>query len=82
MNLELKIIIWNAKGFKDKINEFNAFTIKIISRIILINDTQLYYKITVKLPNYFIYRTNNISPTNGKTHSGTAISVRRNVVYR
>lgn len=62
---ELKIVIWNANGIMNKIQEFRDFVIDHNPIAILINETWLKPADSFSIPNYKFYRIDRLHAIHG-----------------
>lgn len=71
----LKILMWNANGLHQKLNELQHFLQQHNIDIALISETHLNANKTVKVVNYNLYRNDRLN----NTYGGTAIYVKKNI---
>lgn len=78
----LRILHWNSNGILNKIQELQLLINNLNIDVILLNETHLKPTATLKLPNYFIYRSD-LPPVRGSpAHGSTAIIVHRRIVHQ
>lgn len=74
----VKCVYWNANGIKNKFNELEEYTNREEFDIILIGETHLTQSVSIKLPNYNVYRNDRL----GRPGGGTCILIKRSIAHR
>ncbi|VVC92580.1 unnamed protein product [Leptidea sinapis] len=81
MEGKLKIIYWNASTLRGKARRVNAFLQDHRADILLVSETHLRPSDIFKIPNYHIYRKDEVSPS-GQVYRGLAVLVQRRVIHQ
>lgn len=76
----LRLIYWNPGGVRDKVSPLRLLAQSQDAHVILLGETKLLPQITFRMPNYFTYRRDEISPQH-TAYRGTAILVRRDLIH-
>ncbi|KAJ0173910.1 hypothetical protein K1T71_010056 [Dendrolimus kikuchii] len=77
---QLRLLYWNPGGVTDKILPLRLLTQSQDIHIVLLGETKLRPEKVLKVPNYVVYRRDEISPR-GQPYRGTAALVRRDIVH-
>lgn len=81
MDSKLRIVHWNARGLKRKVQSFRLLLQEQNVDIALISETFLGPGDRLKIPGFLIYRKDETSET-GRTIRGLAVLVRRNTIHQ
>lgn len=73
--IPLSLLLWNANGLRNKIDELTEFITQQEPDIVAINETHAKPSYRLKIPDYNIFRTDRIDRTGG----GSAIYVRKDL---
>ncbi|CAG5055373.1 unnamed protein product [Parnassius apollo] len=72
---------WNPDGIRQKLQELRTVAQQQDIHIILLGETILNPKTQIKLPNFHIYRRDEVT-SQGAAYRGTAVLVRRDIVHQ
>ncbi|GBP01157.1 RNA-directed DNA polymerase from mobile element jockey [Eumeta japonica] len=76
----LRVIYWNAGGISGKTQDLRTLVQSQDIHVVLLGETKLRPRQELRLPNFFVYRRDEVSPR-GIAFRGTAVLVRRDIVH-
>ncbi|GBP67644.1 RNA-directed DNA polymerase from mobile element jockey [Eumeta japonica] len=76
----LRVMHWNAGGISGKTQDLRTLVQSQDIHVVLLGETKLRSRQELWLPNFFVYRRDEVSP-HGIAYRGTAVLVRRDVVH-
>ncbi|GBP74901.1 RNA-directed DNA polymerase from mobile element jockey [Eumeta japonica] len=76
----LRVMYWNAGGISGKTQDLRTLVQSQNIHVVLLGETKLRPRQELRLPNFFVYRRNEVFP-HGIAYRGTAVLVRRDVVH-
>lgn len=77
----LRVLYWNPGGVRLQAQPLRLLAQSQDIHIILLGETKLSPHSSFKVPNYFVYRRDELSPASGHAYRGTAALVRRDVIH-
>ncbi|CAG4972866.1 unnamed protein product [Parnassius apollo] len=77
----LRLLYWNPGGIQQKLQKLRTVAQQQDIQVILLGETKLNPSTHVKLPNYHIYRRDEVT-SQGAAYRGTAVLVRRDIVHQ
>ena len=80
MGRNLRVIYWNPGGIQGKVNDLRLLAQSQDAHIILLGETKLTSNRELRLPNFFVYRRDEVS-RQGMPYRGTAVLVRRDLIH-
>lgn len=81
MVAQLRILYWNPGGVRAHVHQLRTLLQEQDIQVVLLGETKLTPGVDdFRLPNYFVYRRDELSPA-GAPYRGTAVAVRRDVVH-
>ncbi|GBP24041.1 RNA-directed DNA polymerase from mobile element jockey [Eumeta japonica] len=78
--MRLRVIYWNAGGISGKTQDLRTLVQSQDIHVVLLGDTKLRPRQELRLPNFFVYRRDEVSPR-GIAFRGTAVLLRRDIVH-
>ncbi|GBP34307.1 RNA-directed DNA polymerase from mobile element jockey [Eumeta japonica] len=76
----LRVMYWNAGGISGKTQDLRTLVQSQDIHVVLLGETKLRSRQELRLPNFFVYRRDEVSP-HSIAYRGTAVLVRRDVVH-
>lgn len=80
MNGQLRLLYWNPGGVRNREAGLRDLVREQNIQVVLLGETWLRPELTFRIPNFTVYRRDEISPA-GRAYRGTAVAVRRDVIH-
>ncbi|CAB3222377.1 unnamed protein product [Arctia plantaginis] len=77
----LRVVHWNADSLKGKVGLLRLFLKEQRVDVMLISETYLKSKLQLRIPGYFVYRQDEVTPQ-GEAYRGLAVLVKRTLVHQ